>query len=144
MGYYTELIFGCSLKEDTPRNVIKTLEYMMDKSDFKSIDKSVALYHYTLPDHEFFNHRRWEHMFNASSQMFGVNEAISEMWHSTITKCYHISTRSSIKNYENEIELFLDWIKPYIRYGSGAHNLYAIVTYESGEPVFYYNGNDEE
>lgn len=63
------------------------------------------------------------------------------MWHDEISKCYHISTRSNIKNYENEIELFLDWIKPYIEYGSGVRNLYAIVTYEGGTPILYYSND---
>ena len=61
------------------------------------------------------------------------------MYKDNITDSYVLSTRSSIKNYANEIETFLDWIKPYIESGSGYRDMYAIVTYEEDEtPKIYY------
>jgi hypothetical protein len=59
-------------------------------------------------------------------------------------KKYSICTRSSIKNYENQIERFLEWLKPYIEYGSGYSHFYAIVTYEEGDPVIYSLRNEIE
>ena len=61
------------------------------------------------------------------------------MWLDDIDKCWHISTRSNIKNYENEIETFLEWIKPFIAGGSGNREMYAITIYEdSEEPNIFY------
>ena len=61
------------------------------------------------------------------------------MWFGGIDKNWVISTRSNIKNYGNEIEAFLEWIKPYIDGGSGERDMYAIVIHEqSNEPKIYY------
>lgn len=61
------------------------------------------------------------------------------MWLDDIDKRWHISTRSNIKNYNNEIQTFLEWIKPYIVCGSGSKDLYAITIYqEDKEPKLYY------
>ena len=133
MGMYTELIFGCSLKKDTPREIIQVLQYMVDKSEFKDTSQI------KVPDHEFFKTSRWQWLFHGSSYYFGVNEPHSEIWYDDISKDYRISTRSNIKNYDDEIELFLDWIKPYISGGSGQNDFYAIVIYEESEkPTIYY------
>lgn len=65
------------------------------------------------------------------------------MWLDHIDKRYHISTRSNIKNYEDEIETFLEWIKPYVENGSGSRELYAIVMYEeASKPTLYYLHED--
>lgn len=69
MGMYTELIFGCSLRKDTPREVIEILKFMVDKSEFKEFSKP-------LPDHKFFQTSRWSRLFQWSSYYFGVNEPI--------------------------------------------------------------------
>lgn len=68
----------------------------------------------------------------------------SKIWYDNISKDYRISTRSNLKNYDDEIELFLDWIKPYIRSGSGLENVYAYVLYEQDKiPTVYYLGENE-
>ena len=88
---------------------------------------------FPLPDDSF------EWIFNISSSYFGVNKPVKKMWFDDILKAWRISTRSNIKNYENEIEKFLEWIKPYIEKGSGERNMYAIVIYEeASEPTIYY------
>lgn len=64
------------------------------------------------------------------------------MWYDENGSQWHISSRTNLKNYEGEIESFLQWIKPYIESGSGAKEMYAIVTYEeSEEPTIYYLEN---
>ena len=126
MGMYTELIFGADLKKDTPKEVIEALKYMMGETEEKPSS-------FPLPD------GRCEWLFRGSSYYFGVSKAVSEMYEDNITDSYVLSTRSSIKNYANEIETFLDWIKPYIESGSGYRDMYAIVTYEEDEtPKIYY------
>lgn len=118
MGMYTELIFGCSLKEDTPNEVIERLDRMINDPDFFS-------------DFNF--------IFRGGSYYFGVNKPVSSLRKDYISGQWVISTRSNIKNYNNEIERFLYWIKPYIDQGSGYRDMYAIVTDEEAEePTIYY------
>ena len=115
---YTELIFGASLKEDTPQEVIQTIQDMIDGQPTK---------------------KSFQHLFNTSSYYFGINEPLVKFWKDDIRNCWILSSRSNVKNYDGEIEAFLEWIKPYIEKGSGEREFYAIATYEeSREPVIYY------
>ena len=126
MGMYTELIFGASLKKDTPETVINALKYMIGEAEEKPLD-------FPLPD------GRCESLFQYGSYYFAINEPVKRMWLDEVDKEWHISTRSNLKNYESEIETFLEWIKPYIESGSGNREMYAIVLYEEfDEPTIYY------
>lgn len=126
---YTELIFGAELKLETPDFIINTLKYLLDMPYEGNIDYGIT------------NSRN---PLRGGSYYFGVNLPISEMWQDEYGKEYHISTRANIKNYENEIENFLKWIKPYIKSGSGNREMYAIVIYEqANEPTIYYLENPE-
>ena len=126
MGMYTELIFGAELKKDTPNQVIEALKYMIGETKEKPSD-------FPLPD------GRCEWLFQGGSYYFAINNSVTKMWLDDIDKQWHISTRSNIKNYESEIETFLDWIKPYIDGGSGGRDLYAITIYEEQDtPTLYY------
>lgn len=127
MGMYTELIFGASLHENTPSEVIETLRYMIG-----DIEK---------PKNLLFDSER--NPLLGSSYYFGVNEPVNKMWFDDIDKCWHISTRCNIKNYDQDIQNFLKWIEPHIDSGSGNKDMYAIVIYEgSSEPKIYYKNND--
>ncbi len=126
MGMYTELIFGASLKEDTPDQVINALKYMIGETKEKPID-------FPLPA------GRCEYLLESGSYYFGVNKPVSSLRYDKIRDYWVISSRSNTKNYENEIETFLEWIKPYISSGSGSRDMYAIVIYEEqSEPTIYY------
>lgn len=126
---YTELIFGAELKNDTPKEVIEALKYMLGEIQEKPIK-------FPLPD------GRCEWLFQGCSYCFGVSNPVNKMWQDGIDKCYHISTRSNIKNYGNEIETFLEWIKPFIGSGSGNRDMYAITIYEDYEtPIIHYLNN---
>lgn len=126
MGMYTELIFGAELKIDTPNEVIEALKYMIGETEEKPEN-------FPLPD------GRCEWLFQSGSYYFAVNNPVSKMWFDDIGKRWRVSTRSNLKNYEDEIETFLEWIRPYIDGGSGGRNLYAITIYEEQEvPTLYY------
>lgn len=123
---YTELIFGASLKSDTPNEVIEALKYMLGETEEKPKD-------FPLPD------GRCEWLFQGGSYYFGVSSPVNKLFFDEVTKNYTLSTRSNIKNYESEIEEFLNWIEPYIEFGSGNKDMYAIVIYEDEEePTIYY------
>lgn len=132
MGMYTELIFGASLKVDTPTEVINALIYMIDEIEKKPTDFPLS------------KSRLFKGLFNGSSYYFGVNRSVSKMWFEETTQDWKLSIRSNIKNYDNEIETFLKWIKPYIDEGSGRRNMYAIVTHELGEPTIYFLDTEDE
>ena len=132
MGMYTELIFGAALKKDTPDKIINALNYMLGNVEVKPID-------FPLSD------GRCEWLFRGNSYYFAVNNPVNNMWKDGIDGQYHISTRSNIKNYSGEIEEFLEWIKPYIKQGSGSREMYAIVIYEEQDiPTMYYLDNEED
>lgn len=129
MGMYTELIFGASLKPDTPPEIINTIYGLI------SDDSTISCL--TIED------LGWErNPLKGNSYSFAVSES-----HTLFKKdsfmdgSYILSTRSNIKNYWNDIEKFLDWIKPYIESGSGHRDFYAIVTYEESDPEIYYLKN---
>ena len=129
---YTELIFGATLKKDTPDKIINALNYMLGNVEVKPID-------FPLSD------GRCEWLFKGSSYHFAVNNPVNDMWKDGIDEQYHVSTRSNIKNYYGEIEEFLEWIKPYIEQGSGSREMYAIVIYEEQDiPTMYYLDNEED
>lgn len=119
MGIYTELIFGCSLKKDTPIEVINKLRSMCGHEGF-----------------EYFGDDG-RNVFWCYSYSFGVSQSKPYMAYDD--GVWVISTRGNIKNYLGEIEDFLKWIKPYIESGSGSRDMYAIVMYEEDEtPTIYY------
>jgi hypothetical protein len=90
------------------------------------------------PKHDFFKSQRVFLLRSAGSYSFpGTTEPSFK--YDEIAKQWYLHFRTNIKNYDNEIEKFLDWIKPYIKQGSGAANFYAIVTYEEDViPTIYY------
>ncbi len=123
MGMYTELIFGASFKKDTPTDVIDTLRYMAgDLQDEPS-------------------NYLWTGVRNplqGGSYSFGVCASVTSMWYDAI-RGWVLSSRSSIKNYDSDIDLFIEFVKPYISEGSGSNDMYAIVMYEEFEqPTIYY------
>ena len=126
MGMYTELIFGASFKKDTPDQVIQSIKYMLGERKEKPSD-------FPLPE------GRCEWLFQSGSFYFAVDKPVNEFWYDNIKEAWTLSVRGNIKNYAQEIETFLEWVKPYIKKGAGAKNMYAIVMYEeSEEPQIYY------
>ncbi len=122
---YTELIFGASLKADTPESAVKTIQALID-DDMEAVRLNSGLVFSRNP-------------FNSGHGYFGLDRPVLAFWQSEYTKQWHLSTRSNLKNYEQDIELFLEWIKPLIDQGSGVRDMYAIVTYEEcEEPAIYY------
>ena len=127
---YTELILGCELKKETPKEVIEVLQLMVN-GDFDEL-KSL----HEMPDGY---DEEWFYIFRCGSYYFAINEPVCNIRFDRISEAYVLSTRSNLKNYGNEIEGFLEWLLPYIDSGSGAREMYAIVIYEEAlEPTIYY------
>lgn len=126
MGMYTELILGAELYRDTPDYVINILRYMIGEIAEK-------------PSYFPFKEENIEYMLTKSSYYFGISESLRKIWKDNIDGKYRISVRCNCKNYNNEIDTFLSWIKPFIESGSGEREMYAIVIYEEcDKPKIYY------
>lgn len=97
MGMYTELLIKAGVKSDLPAEVESVLQFLFNNGDKPE----------HLPSHNFFNKGRWE-FIGKSSSFYHVPWSISRYEHDVIF------SRSDLKNYDSEIESFLDWVKPYI------------------------------
>ena len=128
MGMYTEIIFGAGLKEKIPEVIVSTIKKLVAGEDLKE----------STPDHPFFKSERpW--LLHSGGSYYFPGTVEPKFWFDDIAKQWFLHFRTNIKNYDSEIEKFLDWIKPYIEEGVGSRNFYAIVTYEeSVEPTIYY------
>lgn len=106
MGMYTALHFAVALKPDTPENVIAVLRYMLDVTD--------QMTQPSTPDHDLFHRTlRWRYMLVGDSYSFETDS------HATLEQFpasagWRLSVTSSFKNYSSELQLFLDWIMPYV------------------------------
>lgn len=107
MGMYTELILKCDLKDDIPEKSLRIIQNLFNPEgtciDAECIED--------LPNHPFFKCTRWSHIGNSSSY-YHHPKAFS---HLEKGLGFYLFTRSDLKNYDNEIENFLDWISPFIR-----------------------------
>jgi hypothetical protein len=128
MGNYTELIFGARLKDKTPEFIINTIRFLMDEEiPLDKIDPNLPEYCTKL---------------RGASSYFGVTSTVNKLYRESDS--WVLSSRFNKKNYDYGIETFLAWIKPYINYGSGANNMYAIVINElDSEPMIYYLNDSE-
>ena len=103
MGMYTALHLNIELERNTTLDVIWTLEAMTGKK--------APTFQF---DHPLFDTARWDFMLQCSSYYHKAWSA-SEMVYDDTAKCYFLRVQCDFKNYDSEIELFLDWIDPYIR-----------------------------
>ena len=103
MGMYTEIHFNAALREGTPEEVLRVLRYMVDGDDKEP----------ELPAHPLFATPRWRHLFTCDSYYFAA-DTNSTLRYDDIAKQYFLCVRSNLKNYDNEIEQFIDWIDPYL------------------------------
>lgn len=103
MGMYTELVLKCQIKEDAPADVKSVIAHMFCGDDAPE----------KLPDHPFFGLTRWNFIGSCSS-FYHHPEVVNSCPKFDYTESQYIFSRSDIKNYDGEIESFIDWLKPYI------------------------------
>lgn len=103
MGMYTELHYNARLKSDVDVRVIATLNVMLDH----------RLEITELPDHPLFATPRWRHMLTCDSYSFAA-DTHSTLRHDSISDQWVLCIRCNLKNYDDEIEKFCDWIRPSI------------------------------
>ena len=101
MGMYTELVLNVTIKRDAPADVIRTLSEMAMGSGV------------TTPavGHPFFKTDRWSFMLAYRSFYF---IPIASTRFEKVQSNYYLSVRCDLKNYSSEIELFIEWLTPFI------------------------------
>lgn len=133
MGTYTEIIFGARLRKDTPKNIIDTLRFVANgpKQDIHEEDPVVVYDKQLLEEYDLYK------VMKCSSYYFGVCEPLSKMWYDDTSRSWVLSFRSNCKNYSGCLEKFVNWIKPYVRSGTGEGEIFAIITIEENPPMMY-------
>ena len=128
MGMYTELNIGVQIVND--EKAIKKLNYMLNESD-----KDIQIEHPL-----FDNKRRWRYMLQCDSYYFD-SQTDSKLYRDDLYKddpMYFLNVRCNLKNYNDEIELFLDWLCPYIM----TEGFLGYMRYEEAEsPTLIYKEN---
>lgn len=105
MGMYTELHFNAELRKDVPSDVLAILNYMLEAGPGAPPPP--------LPEHALFKTQRWPVMLRTDSYYFAA-DTHSTLRHDEIGECYYLCIRCNLKNYDEEIEKFVDWIDPYL------------------------------
>jgi hypothetical protein len=121
MGTYTELVLKCDIKADIPDDVEQVLRHLFRTDDHTDVHDTPA--EHALPAHRFFKLPRWDcigrgssfyHTPFALSQYMQPNNEQEGGDESKTYKGGYIFSRSDLKNYDDEIATFLDWLQPYI------------------------------
>lgn len=136
MGMYTELIFGATLKENTPTYVTNALNSIINDRVNVNLSDEVKQF----SDEYLLSKLIW-----CTSYYFGAHTNKPSCVFDKIANRWCISFRANCKNYQNEIEKFIEFIKPYVEYDSGTTNIFAIVQYEEDDyPTLYGTGGKYE
>ena len=107
MGMYTKLSVDIRFRENLPEEVVAALDVMSGNNDYIS---------QTLPQHDLFKTSRWEFMFRCSSY-YHTPFSLNKFTKDEISKTYYLTSSSDFKNYNDEIDLFFDFISPYVEDG---------------------------
>ena len=100
MGMYTKLQCNLMLKKD--KQLYEILQNLLEEKYTLDLSKI---------EHNFFKTERYSYMLKCRSYYFtGTNNTklIEDEYH------YVLHIDCDLKNYDNEIELFLDWISKYL------------------------------
>lgn len=107
MGMYTEIVVSTRLKS-LPPLVFDALNAMCGKGSLdEDQEKRLA------EQHALFKAPRWRALFTCSSYYF-VPKAMCLLEFEEIGKSWCLIVRADLKNYDNEIELFFDFIRPFL------------------------------
>ena len=110
MGMYTELVLKVEFEKNIDPLVYKILHHMFGDGEEPQE---------RLPDHPFFDCPRWSFIGRCSS-FYHHPENINS-WHDVdYSSSVRVFSRSDLKNYDNEIALFIDWVKPYVVPATGS------------------------
>jgi len=136
MGMYTEFVFGAGIKRELTWTELTALKWI---GGDPTVTWERAAHAGDLLNHPFFRTERWRMIGHCSSYYFGYSDSHTKIHFDDISHEWLLSFRCSLKNYDNEIEKFIDWIRPLVEDGSGDMNFLGYSMYEECfEPVLYY------
>ena len=107
MGMYTELVLKCEISADSPQSVKAIIKHMFAGGDEPG----------EIPEHDFFKCDRWK-CVGAMSSFYHHPAVVNSVPEFDYTDSFYVFSRSDLKNYDDEISKFVDWVTPYIE-GSG-------------------------
>lgn len=114
MGHYTEFYCTLKLKSDTPKDVVDLLRRVIKDGDLGLKEGTQIFNHDDVfkPEisHPFFKCERWWAVLIFNDWGTTKGSKFIENDHGVV-----INIHVNFKNYDDEIDQFLDWIKPYIR-----------------------------
>mgnify|MGYP001557957264 CR=1 FL=1 len=129
MGMYTQLVFGASINPEKYPEIEDTLNYILTGGN-EPLE---------LPNHEFFKTDRWRRLFTGDSHYFDF-KTFSKITTYDYCDTVHITIVSNIKNYNMEIQKFLNWIDSYLDNSEG--EFLGFFRYEENrEPTLIYKGS---
>ena len=108
MGMYTEVVFKATIsKKAIGAEAFYILDYMFNEHS------QIELEDLALPKHDFFECGRWMHIGRSSSFYHHPKAVNSWCIPPYDFPIVYIFSRSDIKNYDNEIEKFFEWVTQY-------------------------------
>ena len=117
MGMYTKISVDLKFVGNLPSEVVEALKAMVGEVDSN-------LYSITdFPTHELFKTPRWSYMLRCSSY-YHTPFSLTKLHYDDISKHYYLVSSSDFKNYDNEVELFFDFVKDYVEDGFLGYSLY--------------------
>lgn len=127
MGMYTKLSVNLSFKDNLPKEVVTALKVMVGYEGTKEICRS------DLPEHELFNTPRWDFMLRCSSYSH-TPFSLAKFHYDDVAERYYLTSSSDFKHYDEEIDLFFDFVKDYVEEGFLGYSLYE----EDQTPILYF------
>lgn len=108
MGMYTEIYVNCRLIEELPKDVIGVLQYLFSEEREKANEPA------DIPDHPFFCENINWRSIGVECSYYHIPFTTNKFLRDENGKYYYLTSRSDLKNYRNEIDLFFDWLMPYV------------------------------
>lgn len=103
VGMYTELVLKATIRDNVPPDILAILLYLFGKNERPK----------TLPDHPFFRCARWNFIGKCNSY-YHIPHTFNFLENNLLF------SRCDLKNYDHEIEQFIDWVVPYLDHLPGA------------------------
>lgn len=118
MGMYTKISVDLKFKQNLPLEVVEALKAMVGEVDSNLYSIK------NFPTHELFKTGcRWGSMLRCSSY-YHTPFSLTKLHYDDISKHYYLVSSSDFKNYDNEVELFFDFVKDYVEEGFLGYSLY--------------------
>lgn len=124
MGMYTEIYVNVDLVGDLPEEVLNVLKAVVGEQGY-------CHYLEGFPN-------RWGYLFNSGSY-YTPNTSVKNLTYDTISGQWSLLGKGDLKNYDNEIQEFFEWIMPYVE-DEGFMGYYRFE--ESLEPILVFKGDE--